>query len=367
MAIALQELPVKLMAVWFMCAARWLVQRLIASAESSPIRYMSSSSVGPRTTGNRTDALRSESSGLFVRSPLSGAVSARNRRHDINSDLLESGGRNRKRYVDENGMPVSDADLRSDAATFSNLNPNTSDADVLGGTNSRIVWGTNVSVNDAISTVKDFLRNFQKKYRMLKDGEIEDIHNLPADHPGHAREYIEMMNTMLDLGVTALNLDARNFKAYPGTVKLWHQLQSFPAEIIPAIDVSIKDIMIELAEKRMGEMRTASQQHAVQNGIRTRDSSSAPPLPSSDIDAPATARPTLEPLNDLPDLVQEVESRIYKVRPFGLDSAINLRDLNPGDMDKLVSVKGLVIRTTPIIPDMKEGEYIRDWILLLVC
>lgn len=27
-------------------------------------------------------------------------------------------------------------------------------------------------------------------------------------------------------------------------------------------------------------------------------------------------------------------------------------------MDKLVSIKGLVIRTTPIIPDMKEGEYL---------
>jgi DNA replicative helicase MCM subunit Mcm2 (Cdc46/Mcm family) len=26
-------------------------------------------------------------------------------------------------------------------------------------------------------------------------------------------------------------------------------------------------------------------------------------------------------------------------------------------MDKLVSVKGLVIRTTPIIPDMKDGTF----------
>jgi DNA replicative helicase MCM subunit Mcm2 (Cdc46/Mcm family) len=25
-------------------------------------------------------------------------------------------------------------------------------------------------------------------------------------------------------------------------------------------------------------------------------------------------------------------------------------------MDKLVSIKGLVIRTTPIIPDMKDGK-----------
>jgi DNA replicative helicase MCM subunit Mcm2 (Cdc46/Mcm family) len=28
-------------------------------------------------------------------------------------------------------------------------------------------------------------------------------------------------------------------------------------------------------------------------------------------------------------------------------------------MDKLVSVKGLVIRTTPIIPDMKDGKFTR--------
>jgi hypothetical protein len=37
----------------------------------------------------------------------------------------------------------------------------------------------------------------------------------------------------------------------------------------------------------------------------------------------------------------------------------------PSDMDKLVSVKGLVIRTTPIIPDMKEGTIVRLDILLI--
>lgn len=30
-------------------------------------------------------------------------------------------------------------------------------------------------------------------------------------------------------------------------------------------------------------------------------------------------------------------------------------DLNV-DMDKMVSIKGLVIRTTPVIPDMKTGR-----------
>lgn len=29
-------------------------------------------------------------------------------------------------------------------------------------------------------------------------------------------------------------------------------------------------------------------------------------------------------------------------------------------MDKVVSIKGLVIRTTPVIPDMKTGESFSD-------
>jgi len=47
----------------------------------------------------------------------------------------------------------------------------------------------------------------------------------------------------------------------------------------------------------------------------------------------------------------------FVVRPWGLDGITNLRDLNPSDMDKLVSIKGLVIRTTPVIPDMKDAFF----------
>jgi len=257
--------------------------------------------------------------------------------------------------VDENGMPVREGAQGSDAATFSNLNPNTSDADVLGGQGTAIVWGTDIHMDDTIAACKDFFQNFQKKYRMLKDGEIDDINNLPADHPGHTREYIEMMNTMLDLGVSQLNLDTKNLKAYPPTIKAWHQLQSFPAEIVPAIDEAIKHVMLEIAEQRMQDMRTAHQQQAARLDNGNRESS-APIMPSSDIDGTPTPRQTVEPLNDMPDLIEEVHARLYKARMFGLDHTINLRDLNPGDMDKLISIKGLVIRTTPIIPDMKEGK-----------
>jgi DNA replication licensing factor MCM4 len=260
--------------------------------------------------------------------------------------------------VDERGMPVGSGDPLSDTNTFSNLDPNTSDADAMGGGSQRVIWGTNVSLTDSIHGMKDFLLNFRQKYRMVLDGELEEGSNLAADHPGNERVYVEMMKSMLDLGITALNLDARNLKAYPPTRKLWYQLMSFPDEIITAMDVAIKDVMLELAEKRTAELRQQHQQQqhqARQNGSRARDSSSIPPVPSSDIDRP-TPNATAEAAAAVPDLEQELINVQYRVRPFGLDQIINLRDLNPGDMDKLVSIKGLVIRTTPIIPDMKDGK-----------
>lgn len=195
--------------------------------------------------------------------------------------------------------------------------------------------------------------NFQRKYRMIQDGELEEGSSLPADHPAMAREYVDMMKMMLELSITPLNLDARNLKSYPPTRKLWHQLQAYPNEIIPIMDVAIKDVMLELAEKKMAEMRVQlSQQRGAPS--RNRDGSSLPPMLSSD--APTPGAPSPAPFADIPNLVSEVDQLTYNVRPFGLDNTINLRELNPGDMDKLVSVKGLVIRTTPIIPDMKDGK-----------
>ncbi|EON65493.1 minichromosome maintenance protein 4 (cell division control protein 54) [Coniosporium apollinis CBS 100218] len=327
--------------------------------ESSPIRYASSSSPQRAANAQRSDVIRSSSSALFVRSGFSDgpASSARNRRSDINSDLLTNNtGRRRRLFVDENGMPA--GSTLSDTATFSNVDPQTSEAEALGGTGTQLIWGTNVSVNDALFAAKDFLRNFQNKYRLIQDGELESSSHLPADHPGNTKQYVEMMNTMLELSVDNLNLDCRNLKSYPPTRKLWHQMQAFPNEIIPIVDLAVKDVMVELAEKRMNELRVQASQQA-QRDAHTRDSSSMPRIPSSDAPDGQTARPNgaASGLADIHDIVREVEGKIYKVRPFGLDQTINLRELNPGDMDKLVSIKGLVIRTTPIIPDMKDAFF----------
>ncbi|RMJ27941.1 hypothetical protein PHISP_01209 [Aspergillus sp. HF37] len=320
-----------------------------AMRDSSPIRYMSSSS--PARSQNRQDPRSdapSSSSGLFVSNrPAVDGSRISSRRSDINAGGIGSSpSRRRRMFVDANGMPARDGEPQSDA-TFSNVNPDTSEAEALGGDSTRVIWGTNIAIQDAMSAFKNFLYNFATKYRLWAEGATEDETRRMGDS-AEEREYINMMNTMRQLGATSMNMDVRSLKAYPATSKLWHQLHAYPQEIIPLMDQAVKDVMVELAMKEMERLRSRGQR-----GQPRRNLSSEPPPPSSDPVSEAGRAPQPE----IPDLVAEVETRPFKVLPFGLDSSVNMRDLDPADMDKLVSIKGLVIRTTPIIPDMKEAFF----------
>ncbi|KAI9038625.1 MCM DNA helicase complex subunit MCM4 [Aspergillus affinis] len=312
--------------------------------DSSPIRYMSSSSPTRAHSRQPRSDIPSSSSGLFVSSRPS-AGGRVHHRSDLGFGSTPS--RRRRVFVDANGMPSADAEPQSDA-TFSNLHPGTSEADALGGSSSRVIWGTNISLQDSMSAFKNFIYNFATKYRLWAEGATEDETRLMGD-TAEEKEYINTLNTMRQLGVRILTLDTKNLKSYPSTLKLWHQLHAYPAEIIPLMDQTIKDVMVELAIKEVERLRTKSQR----NQTHSRDLSSAPAVPSSD----AMVETGHMPLNEIPDLVGEVETKVFKVLPFGLDSSVNMRELDPADMDKLVSIKGLVIRATPIIPDMKEAFF----------
>ena len=218
-----------------------------------------------------------------------------------------------------------------------------------------MIWGTNISITDSMSSFKNFLYNYAKKYRMWADG-VSEEETLAMGTMGDEKEYINMLSHMRQLGVVGLNLDVRNLKAYPATLKLWHQLHAYPQEIIPLMDQTIKDVMIELAAKEMENLRREAA--AATTSPRPRQGSSLTPMPSSDLGSDNVLAPTPAPqLADVPDLVEDVEMRNYKVLPFGLDKSVNMRDLDPADMDKLVSIKGLVIRATSVIPDMKEAFF----------
>lgn len=305
---------------------------LTLGSDSSPIRYVPSSSPTRAANGNNhhQSNIPSSSSGLFVcdsRSSVPGSSGLNNsKRGDIHSEIFGASTTRRNRMiVDENGIPVGD-NPQSDSRSFSNLDPNTSEADALGGSSTRTIWGTNISLQDTVLKFKDFLLGYQKKYRMWADGASEEETSDP-NSGGNEKVYMEMLKNMLHLGVTSLNLDIRNLKAYPSTVKLWHQIQAYPHEIVPIMDQSVKDLMVDLAEAEMSISRT---QLRLSQQNRARQGSSLPPVPSSDMSG---SRNDERGRDDVPDLVQEVEIRVYKVKPFGLDNTINMRELDPNGIE----------------------------------
>lgn len=254
---------------------------------SSPLRYSSSPMRGSQRSLTFHSDLRLEANERT-------RPTAQRRGDIFSSDVLATPSH--RRFVDmvsESGEPI----LSANEIT-SEVNP---DEPV------RVVWGTNVSIQESMNSFRKFLENFKSKYRKVMDGEVI----LPDE--GKDLVYVDMLNQMRALGLSNLNLDAKNLLAYPSTHKLYHQLIKYPQEIVPIMDHTIKDCMVALATANGNE-----------NGIE----------------------------------VDDVETRVYKVRPFGIDSQKKgMRDLNPGDIDKLVSIKGLVLRTSSVIPDMKVAFF----------
>lgn len=120
-------------------------------------------------------------------------------------------------------MPTRDGEPASDS-TFSNAAPGTSDADILGGQSTRVIWGTNISIQDSISSFKNFLLNFSKKYRLRADNTSE-AEILAMGDSINEKEYVNLLKDMRRMGLQGLNLDVRNLLAYPATVKLYSTLR----------------------------------------------------------------------------------------------------------------------------------------------
>ena len=50
-------------------------------------------------------------------------------------------------------------------------------------------------------------------------------------------------------------------------------------------------------------------------------------------------------------ITNKLSSRNMQVRPFNMAEHKVIRDLNPDDMNKLISVSGMITRSSSIIPD----------------
>jgi len=137
----------------------------------------------------------------------------------------------------------------------------------------RAIWGTNVNLSGAMQLFSQFLRGYKN---------AEGI-----------RIYEQFARRMRRTGETNLNLDTNHLKAHKSTTRLHGQLMRFPQEIVPMMDVVLKDFVTGIAEQDKS------------NGV-----------------AELQGRQGEEELRTL-------HAATFKVRPFG-EKAMNMRDLNPG-------------------------------------
>jgi len=169
-------------------------------------------------------------------------------------------------------------------------------------TTKRYIWGTTLVVAEASKMFEDFLLNFTMADRIRAMREEDPTVSIDI-RPEHEQPYYfpRILKEMNELKIYNLNLNCQNLKSYKKSLPLYHQLIRYPQEIIPIMDHVLTEKLAENSED-------------------------------------------YAPIHAL-------------VRPYNIGKSVNMRDLNPSDIDQLVTIKGLLIRVTPIIPDLQTAFF----------
>lgn len=209
----------------------------------------------------------------------------------------------------------------------------------------KIIWGTDVSLGSVMDSFRVFIEGFKPKYRRdynekvakeaIEAGGFAPLPTPLYDNLTPKQEdtplYPGYIQQMYETDQECLNLDLLNVLAWPPSLKLYKRCLNYPQEVIPALDSVLADMMRTIAEDKVKE---------VVDQYRRGQASKA----------------DVKRVQKVYDDYHR-EDKGFRVRPFGGDKSINMRDLNPSDTDKLVVVKGLVIRATPVIPEMHRAFF----------
>jgi len=128
--------------------------------------------------------------------------------------------------------------------------------------------------------------------------------------------YIERLKEIHETEQYILNVDCDHIFEFD--IGLYRQLENYPTDIIPIFDLVVTGLY---KETYLSYANGGDQNASENNGY--------------------------EQQND----------PIIQVRPFNMRTHHRIRDLDPSHIDKLVSIKGIVIRNSDIIPEMKEAAF----------
>lgn len=148
-------------------------------------------------------------------------------------------------------------------------------------------------------SIRDTQRRFQNFLsNFTREGEVE---------PFYMMKYLPQLFSAEEVIV---NLDAQNIHDFDAV--LYFQLVRYPQEVIPIFD-----------------MELTKEYNRITSDLSAEESVEAGHIPK----------------------------RSVQCRPFNLLKPSPMRDLDPSDIDQLIRIRGMVIRCSPIIPDIKMGFF----------
>jgi len=136
------------------------------------------------------------------------------------------------------------------------------------------------------------------------------------------------------VGVASLDLDALHLYFHsPECQRLYGWLVDYPSEIVPLMDILLGRELETLRDN----LRLRQEELLAEAEARGDE---------DDMEAAAGI------LELLPDVLPRVQ-----IRPFHLRTLCHMRSLDPNAIDTLLSLRGMVVRTSPVIPDLKVAFF----------
>lgn len=150
--------------------------------------------------------------------------------------------------------------------------------------------------NVVVSECKKKFTQFLLRYIDMDVAQDEMSENINLSEPF----YMQKLEEIHSLEEPYLNVNCKHLQTFDEM--LYRQLICYPQEVIPTFDMAVNEMFFE-------RYPAAILDHQIQ------------------------------------------------VRPFNAERTRNMRSLNPDDIDQLITISGMVIRTSNIIPEMREAFF----------
>ena len=179
----------------------------------------------------------------------------------------------------------------------------------------QVIWGTNINTSDVQMKLKTFINNFEE-IKDEEESDIDDMNNLKK--PSY---YLQRILDAREADERYIEVNCDHIFQFDQG--LYRQIEDYPADIIPIFDLVVTQVYRELDMYNMGANRDGMDGDQAMNNF--------------------------EDEGQLDQIIQ--------VRPYNLRKIHRIRELGPQHIDRLISFRGIIIRNSDIVPELKEAAF----------